>query len=626
MQHPLRLWMGMVGLAAILGLAALARADVAPVSVDPEHPEIGRTLRLVSPVNQNVHIYVINAGYIAFNASLQANVPYKLKIPTVTPLIQGIQTGGEVILGGQYVYVWNSSTWTTLATFTLSTGISIKPDCPQIGSTITLLSPESKTVHLFFSGINEYMAYGVQLQAGVPTVLTVPHTTPAVPQNNQPGGTPIADGEPVVIWALPNWTTVGNLTLTTDSRQLLDFTSFGTYIYGPLDFTVAGPDSYMINAFRTVGRRFIVQIDVFDAQDRYNITHWLPMLSDEAYESRVDAALAGLDLTQVYAVTLDEENGYWNEQQEILDHLYDYIKANYDVPVYQWYSPSAFPPGFGYPVLKADGWMSDEYWLGDGTDYASGFAAFEKYVRRYLVHGKPFVHMLWAAPDFEAEPYEGPLVFDEQLDVCRKYNVPVAFFAYAPSNDSWGWNSNAPSATQARWQIILQERLDALAVTDSERYARWDDVAPAEPVELVFSGATAVYEDDFTAVGTTPAKFMDDATITGFRDLLWNDAHELCLRAADDGERIVRLVYHFVSATAMANLAVTLTESTESEDAANTVEVSADGINWLPVSQISAFSNVTQFWVRVTMTVSQAAKGEITNTLTFFQVSASRAE
>lgn len=621
-------------LAAVFGLSVSAMADGVHVSIAPEHPQIGRTLTLVSPIDQAVYVHANEAGYLTWTVPLQAGVPWTLVIPTNTPFISGIQSGGVPIGGGQYLIIWNASTWATLGDCTLFDGVSIAPSCAQIGGPLTLLASSNQIVHLFSTGpglTNQYLAFNVSLQAGVPTVLTVPRVTPSVPQNDdQVPGLSVPAGESVVVWREPDWATVGSLTLTTDPRQPLDFTSCGTYNAGWLDYTILqGPNTSISVPYRNAGRRVIVRIPLFDKSTNAE--------SIAVYEQRIDDAFASINTAEVYAVTIDEENVFWFGYVDVLNQLYDYIKANYDVQVYQWFVPSGAPPGFGFPVLKADGWVSDEYWLGSGTNYVQGFKAFEKYIRSYRVLGKPMLHMIWAAPDYPmTNEYKGPLVFDEQLDVCRKYDVATSFFCYCPTNDAgmaptWAWNNDAPAASAARWQDVLWARIDAMAVTDAERYDHWDDVDPSAPVALDFGAVVqAAYEDNFTNYFNYTNevyinnRFMHDATITGFRDVVWNDAKEVVLRPAVAGARQASLTYQFGSTIAMKRLAVTADVAVANGYATNTVLVSLDGASWSPLSQVGSYANITSFWVRITMATSQGVKGQISNTLKLFRASAYR--
>lgn len=80
----------------------------------------------------------------------------------------------------------------------------------------------------------------------------------------------------------------------------------------------------------------------------------------------VDDFFTQVDSSEICAITLGEEHIFWNGRDRHLNRLYELIKAKHDVPIYQWYSPSShgsIPGVTGWPNLKSDGWMADEYHL-----------------------------------------------------------------------------------------------------------------------------------------------------------------------------------------------------------------------------------------------------------------------
>ncbi|MBI2303022.1 MAG: hypothetical protein HYU66_29290, partial [Armatimonadetes bacterium] len=162
------------------------------------------------------------------------------------------------------------------------------------------------------------------------------------------------------------------------------------------------------------------------------------------YLALLDRFLGKLPLERVYAITLSEENIYWNGHGPMLTELYGLVKAKYPaLPVYQWYSPGAGVPGFGWPLLPADGWLIDEY--------CQPRERFEDLVRRYTLLDKPLVHIAWAAPGWK-EFAGWDRVWDDQLAICRRYGVPIAFFCWWPPN-----STPAPPGNQSTWSWAAPE-------------------------------------------------------------------------------------------------------------------------------------------------------------------------
>ena len=171
----------------------------------------------------------------------------------------------------------------------------------------------------------------------------------------------------------------------------------------------------------------------------------------------------------LYAITLDEEQVFWDGWAPALAELYHRCKKRWpDLPVYQWWSPMQTPDvraERGWVALPADGWVIDLY--GRPRD------EFEKKVVKSLETGKPLIHIAWAAPDWTdwmgAKSWAdgGRRVMDEQVEVCRAYNVPVAYFCtqkYVMQDGKrvapirWGWHAVKPEVRQ--WY----RELEALAL------------------------------------------------------------------------------------------------------------------------------------------------------------------
>jgi len=185
---------------------------------------------------------------------------------------------------------------------------------------------------------------------------------------------------------------------------------------------------------------------------------------DEA-EQRLVNILKAVDPDWLYAITLDEEQVFWNSGAQILTKLYYRAKARWpELPVYQWWTPMVAPDvnaKSGWVALPADGWIMDLY--GEPRE------RFEKKLVKFRETGKPLIHIAWASPtwilydkgDCTKENWwekRGRRVFDDQLEICRAYNVPVAYFCTQQAEYDeagkriapirWGWRAVDPATRQ----------------------------------------------------------------------------------------------------------------------------------------------------------------------------------
>ena len=163
-----------------------------------------------------------------------------------------------------------------------------------------------------------------------------------------------------------------------------------------------------------------------------------------------------VDPNWLYAVTLDEEHIEWNGWAEALTRLYYRVKARWPaLPVYQWWTPMEaidVRATSGWVALPSDGWMIDLY--GEPRE------KFERKLVKFLEAGKPVVHIAWASPTWPrwcgAETWDGGgrQIMDDQIAVCRAYDVPVAYFCTQPEEEDengkktcgirWGWHARDP--------------------------------------------------------------------------------------------------------------------------------------------------------------------------------------
>jgi hypothetical protein len=128
---------------------------------------------------------------------------------------------------------------------------------------------------------------------------------------------------------------------------LFDFCDYSVYKFtykDPNQFAQALPRwRKMLADAAALGKPNLVLLYTFD-----RVKHEHPI---EQYIRNTDTVLQALDMKSIHALCLSEENVTWNKGLQVLNSLYDHIKKNYDVPVYQWLSMPDIP----HPKLRADG-------------------------------------------------------------------------------------------------------------------------------------------------------------------------------------------------------------------------------------------------------------------------------
>ncbi len=353
--------------------------------------------------------------------------------------------------------------------------------------------------------------------------------------------------------------------------------SAGDYMQGktPFAFTIdqvsRGSDPTRLRStierLHANGKRAILDIFLYEKGDEQ-------AKPAAEYMAWLDALLGKLPLDKVYAITLSEENIYWNGHEAMLAELYGLVKAKYPtLAVYQWYSPGAGAPGFGWPLLPADGWLIDEY--------CKPRDAFENLVKKYVVLDKPLIHIAWAAPGWkEFATWEE--VWDDQLAICRRYDVPIAFFCWWPPTNTpappggqsmWSWSAPPGTEHHRVWTRVVLPYVQRLrqGIQDSQDASR--SAGRAIPIAGDEQGLYAYHE----GFRTSP-QFIDDADIEGFPALRWSGA-----RLEVKPDRAATLTYRFESPFTLHDVRAAITA--DGPDGAITVSVSADGKKWVSQSK-----------------------------------------
>lgn len=300
----------------------------------------------------------------------------------------------------------------------------------------------------------------------------------------------------------------------------------------------------------------------------------------EEYFRATDELLAALPLDLVDIVFLSEENIAWNNGIAIQNQLYDHVKAGHpDLPVYQWFTPYDTP----HAGVRADGWIIDPYKLPTQD--------FRKYLMKWLQTGLPVINCVNASPEVGAFSSS-----QDQVDVCREFNVPMFFYAVDGLQGSpyiWRDTDDPYLATWRGWFLRVREMCHA---TDAARLplpsADWSYGTPVE----VAGGADNrfTYADDFAS-----QKLVDDATIDGFLATRWDGFEQ---RLGILGGTPVTLTWHLFSAFEMRapSVSASLTP-VEVATARFALSWSADGLNWADLQPDQALPDFAgrNLWVRL---------------------------
>lgn len=302
--------------------------------------------------------------------------------------------------------------------------------------------------------------------------------------------------------------------------------------------------------------------------------------------SNLNSILSTMDLSNISVLVLGEEN---YQRFDILDGLYDYIKANYPEapPVYQWYTPMQSQPKVS---VKADGYVMDSY--GQYKD------TFRKWLMRHLLTGKPVINCIWATP--AGGGFGG---WDEmqnssqdQVDVCKEFNVPMFFFCVdwsvgGGSVSSW-WSSSNPEISVWRdWYLSVREEANATDISGlpmaSANYNEGDDLEISGDASHTYN-----YSEEFST-----ENFLDRAEVNGFLNLRWDYTNgQLVVEPKPDVANVtgqVTLIYEFYTLTAVERIVANISGTIRGAGSRIEVAISKDKINWIGTSTYSGTVGMT---------------------------------
>ncbi|MBN1437435.1 MAG: hypothetical protein JW936_10205 [Sedimentisphaerales bacterium] len=327
------------------------------------------------------------------------------------------------------------------------------------------------------------------------------------------------------------------------------------------------------------------------------------------YSTRIDIyldAMAEVGLLDSFAgIVLAEENV--TSRAAILDDLYDHVKANYDIDVYQWWGPETTVPSF---LVGADGWVIDTGVL-DGVDL-------RRYVQRFIITGKPVVvvpNAEWAqgSPSYTAAQWSYRHAL---MNICREYNLPACFrWIYYPAalggepTIDFRYGVSTYMDTVSNWVISYTDEVQAYA-SDYAGLASADSATGDGIAMGPLGGVDLNFADDFAT-----SEFIVNADIEGFRHLLWEETLELALRSWNGDAPSASLIYRFTDDGNTANYP---TCSVDVSDVASgssvSLSISPDGVTWYHTTTATSaqtlsidtnsdanFAGISEFQVKIEM-------------------------
>lgn len=315
---------------------------------------------------------------------------------------------------------------------------------------------------------------------------------------------------------------------------------------------------------REQGKQFLPRVYFWDGRDRFTGA----VRDIEVYWKRLDTFLAAMPLEDFYGIVLAEENVA--SRSEILSDLYRRVKATYDVRVYQWWSPASRVPNF---LVPADGWVVDIY--------SYGGKKFRRYVQRYLMTGKPLVVMPYAAwmRGEEAWPDSRWEILEDQLHVCREYNLSTAFYwVHGVKGRSGGVHFGISSGNfMARINQRIFDWIEDVRALPPD----YDGLPSADRSsgELLEIGPDENGKFTFQETFQT-SRFVLDSDTDGFRNLLWTEDRTLNVRSWKQRKPAASLTYNFAGDFPAESPHVSLDVVALADGSTVTLSLSHDGTDF----------------------------------------------
>lgn len=362
--------------------------------------------------------------------------------------------------------------------------------------------------------------------------------------------------------------------------------------------------------------------------------------SDEYYDA-MKQFLDNVDHQELEGICLSEENISEPAWVEKLSEIYHRLKKEYpNLQVYQWYTCSSRAdarPGFKWPLLPADGWLSDEY-VADTAD-------FEELVRRYRMLDVPFINILWASPFYSSSKqtsvqfHDG--IYAGQQRISKKYDVPTGYFVWdGPIGRLSPWDDEGQEENKVLYKEILKT-IGSLDQIKDEELEDWDKATiPAPTVLGKIEGGTQVYRESFelwdgTSGQQPPARdFMERADIRGLRNMNW-EPNPSRIVIKSDGKKPVNasLMSHWVTADgSKSKLSASAKVEILNEDASAILEVSTNGYDWVGAQTITQTGQVKaelpeaggEVYTRLRFVTSKPVESKYLGSIDWVEVKTSR--
>jgi hypothetical protein len=201
----------------------------------------------------------------------------------------------------------------------------------------------------------------------------------------------------------------------------------------------AGGIPQELKSLNAAGVRLVVDMQFYTERAQRGIREGAPpMEKPEYYVDMFAGVLDRVGDMPIEALTIEEENIYWDGRAEFLADMYHRLKTKYPQrDFYQWYSPRRKPsiaiPGKTWPDLPGDGWVVDQYGI-----YGQEF---DDYIGQMKALKKPLIAVVWASPQWKVgdkSKSHNKIWWDKQgwkmlyshLATYRRFDVPISFYMF----------------------------------------------------------------------------------------------------------------------------------------------------------------------------------------------------